>query len=417
MSSVSTPEDVAAYKAAFNNESVVTVGCLPLNLDRAQVEAAIRENGFHTCTIFWALNQDGDATAPHEGWCQLAFPAAEDSKKAIGSLNQSKISSGVPFSYLARTEIQGEDATMADIDPTDYRRLPARWIPDPENPGAAEKAMFSDYKKHDTVYSQAGIKTRFRLWEDNEGNKGFHSIQRPRPLPADDDFARKEYVYMLAPGLDERSEYRLVPLAEVEQREEEGWTLWKCPDPPLDEDGRDRRQVQFPIDTFKYDKPHEDFERYWANDMELVKKQLAPPNWEPGMPLNKVYDEADNISTTTEFQPPNEWDQVVTGSSAAHYPIIRRPAGVGAGWGDYDKFAQWQSYGRRIKADMVENKKWDKEMTELVFVDSDDPTLEMTIPMDKKIQSTFPPRSGIPPQSLYEKLHGKQDNKGKGSKK
>ncbi|KAI1123207.1 hypothetical protein F5Y10DRAFT_286388 [Nemania abortiva] len=436
MSSVPTPEDDAAYRTAFMNKEVVVVGRLPLKLDRAQVEASFRENGIRTGTIFWALNRNGDPTAPHDGWCHLTSPTAEDTRKAIKILMESKIGPVPIIAYISPMEIKtitrvtrldllqptpststgGEDTIVADIDLANYRlrELPDSWIHDPENPGADEKAMFAHYKKLDAAYSQAGIKTRFRLWEDEEGNKGFHSIQRPRPLPADDDFAQKEYVQMLAPGLDEKGECQLVPLAEVKEYEDKGWTLWKCPEPPLNEYGRDFRRVHFPTDTIKYDRPHEDFERYWASEMEIVKKQIAPPNWKPGMPFNRVYDKEDNISTAKEFRPPSEWKQVVSGSSGGHYPIIRRPAGVGAGWGDYDKFTQWQMYGRRVTPDMVEDKKWNKKMTEIVLVDSEDPTKKTTIPIDESLNYLLPTKE---PLTLFERLHKEQNIKGNGSKR
>ncbi|KAI1770077.1 hypothetical protein F4818DRAFT_279161 [Hypoxylon cercidicola] len=55
-------------------------------------------------------------------------------------------------------------------------------------------------------------------------------------------------------------------------------------------------------------------------------------------------------------------------TSRAHCKVHERPPGVGVGWGDYDTFKQWQSYGRLVKKDLVEEGTWSKTINELEFI-------------------------------------------------
>lgn len=52
---------------------------------------------------------------------------------------------------------------------------------------------------------------------------------------------------------------------------------------------------------------------------------------------------------------------------------IPRPSRVGAGWGDHDKFREWQLHGRALTKDMVEDKAWaHQEPATLPFVPGKD---------------------------------------------
>ncbi|KAI0538889.1 hypothetical protein GGR58DRAFT_500676 [Xylaria digitata] len=228
---------------------------------------------------------------------------------------------------------------VADEATRQFHELPAEWIPS-EDPKSGLPSMFEYYKKLDAECTEKDIRPRFRLWNDS-GEQGFHSIQRPSPHPRDAEFAMEERIYMTAASLDGTEEFYLVPLAEVEKRESQGWKLWKYPKPYLNDDGKDKRRCAFPKDVITNDRPHEDLEFYYPpNVIEFIKRTAAPPNWKPGMPLEQGYDEEDNISTAKEFRPPSQWKQVVTGSSNGHFSTIRIPNDIGLGWGDYDLFTE-----------------------------------------------------------------------------
>ncbi|KAI1128732.1 hypothetical protein F5Y10DRAFT_264762 [Nemania abortiva] len=277
-----------------------------------------------------------------------------------------------------KTGVKGADKTTR----RPLRELPAEWIPS-KDPKSGAPSMFKYYEDLAEQYTKNDVRPRFRMWKDSTG-QGFHSIQRPGPHPIDAKFAREERVYMIATSLDGTEEFYLVPLAEVEQRETQGWKLWKCPSPPLDDDGKDRRRCNFPVDVITTDRPHEDFEFYFPPSIvNCVKRTVAPPNWKPGMPLEQEYDEEDNISTAKTFRPPNEWEQVVTGSSNGHIPIIRTPR------------------------DMVEKKNWVTEFGDFKYVDADDPNSTITISPSSRLKEAF--KNIEQPKPLYDFLLDKAE--------
>ncbi|TGJ84692.1 hypothetical protein E0Z10_g4073 [Xylaria hypoxylon] len=85
------------------------------------------------------------------------------------------------------------------------------------------------------------------------------------------------------------------------------------------------------------------------------------------MPLDENYNDEDNISTAKEFRPPSEWNQVVSGSSNGHFRITRPPHNIGLGWGDWDLYRKWESYGRRVTPDMVEKGDWVNQISSFNF--------------------------------------------------
>ncbi|RYC56547.1 hypothetical protein CHU98_g9660 [Xylaria longipes] len=141
------------------------------------------------------------------------------------------------------------------------------------------------------------------------------------PHPRDAAFAKEERVYMTAASLDGTEEFYLVPLAEVEQREAQGWKLWKCPKLPLDDEGKDKRRCNFPRDVISNDRPHEDYEFYFQPEIvDCIKRTADLLTGNPACHWSRT--------------------QVVTSSSHGHFLTIRIPEGIGLGWGDYDLFTE-----------------------------------------------------------------------------
>ncbi|KAI1122361.1 hypothetical protein F5Y10DRAFT_287244 [Nemania abortiva] len=313
----------------------------------------------------------------------------------------------VPGVVLPPTD-SGKQPLAEDDDEHSSReiwKIPDSWIPDPEAPGAAERNMLADYEQLDARYTEKGITPRFRLRSDAGVTTGFHAIARPNPIPKNKNYAEQEKVYMTMCNRSGKKVYKLFPLAEVDQRIADGWELWRCQESPLDAGGRDPRLCNPPRDVTTTDKPHLDCERYFdQTSIYFVRDRFAPPNWQIHEPLEENYKEEDNISTAEQFRPPNEWDQVVSGSSNGHFKTTRRPPGVGCGWGDYDRFAQWESYGRKVTLDMVEKKDWDTELTPLEFVSADDPSSTTTIDPPKDIKEAIEAKEGKKPIPLYDVL-------------
>lgn len=278
--------------------------------------------------------------------------------------------------------------------------LPKSWLDDSDDPNGGIHNMLADYENLEATLNTRSITPRFRIRAPEHG-AGFYAIQRPGPTERDDEFFNEERVYMTQSKPNGENEYRLIPIKNIGQWEEEGWRLCDAPEPAVDDDGRDRRECQRSVDVDEFDKPHKDFEKYWANEANIIESHM--PHWEPGKPLDENYDEEDNISTAKQFRPQSEWKRVVTASSGSHMPYPSRPAGVGVGWGDYDMFHQWQNHGRKVTVDMLEEKPWSKEIEDVVM-EFDDPTLNFTAPAIEGMRAQGAYDAGEEPQTLLEKL-------------
>lgn len=87
-------------------------------------------------------------------------------------------------------------------------------------------------------------------------------------------------------------------------------------------------------------------------------------NWRPGQLVGQNGSDPATIAQSPTFATPNRQNQFSESRSATstgHLLQFQRPTEVGYGWGDYDQLTYWQSFGRRLTKDMVENKNWQKD--------------------------------------------------------
>ncbi|KAF4490401.1 hypothetical protein FAGAP_10828 [Fusarium agapanthi] len=76
--------------------------------------------------------------------------------------------------------------------------------------------------------------------------------------------------------------------------------------------------------------------------------------WVEGQMVGEVDQETKApISVSQEFIHPGDFNDTRSSTSRGHRIAHSRPTGVGAGWGGYDEFYDWQSNGRAIKKEWV----------------------------------------------------------------
>ncbi|OIW23218.1 hypothetical protein CONLIGDRAFT_563029, partial [Coniochaeta ligniaria NRRL 30616] len=97
--------------------------------------------------------------------------------------------------------------------------------------------------------------------------------------------------------------------------------------------------------------------------------------WEPGQLIGPGGAEKANIAKSPSLRPqsqcldPIEEERSVT--STGHVPQYRRPPSACVGWGGYDRFSSYMSYGRQIPASAIKPEKWPTDSWgEVRFVDS-----------------------------------------------
>ncbi|KAF4472304.1 hypothetical protein FALBO_776 [Fusarium albosuccineum] len=82
--------------------------------------------------------------------------------------------------------------------------------------------------------------------------------------------------------------------------------------------------------------------------------------WKPGTQLGK-----DDIraKAPTVFSPPGTLDPNLPSlTSRGHQPRYQRPEYVGAGWGGYDMFHEWQLSGRDPPKEWVKEGQWETDI-------------------------------------------------------
>ncbi|KAJ3522236.1 hypothetical protein NM208_g12947 [Fusarium decemcellulare] len=142
----------------------------------------------------------------------------------------------------------------------------------------------------------------------------------------------------------------------------------------LPEHDRDTREIPKAEDVFCAQNPFEDTIRIFPGAIRVsrVRDKLA---YEEGQVLGADQAARDASTTITAFSLPGLPDQSLLSAMSrgfqAKYP---RPPGVGAGWGDWDAFREWQLHGRHIQKTLVEPGNW-KRGEYRFLVDGDSKTV------------------------------------------
>lgn len=132
---------------------------------------------------------------------------------------------------------------------------------------------------------------------------------------------------------------------------------------------------------------------------------MTKNNWRPGQLVGQNGSDPATIAQSPTFAAPSRQDQFSerrSATSTGHLLQFQRPSDVGYGWGDYDQFTEWQSFGRRVTKDMVENKNWQKDPLAPVDLVDESGTVVRTLTIPFK-------RAQLPvaqePLSVYERLN------------
>lgn len=110
-----------------------------------------------------------------------------------------------------------------------------------------------------------------------------------------------------------------------------------------------------------YDQPAADSDRFLNEGNDFVGAVMTDNNWRSGQLIGPNGSDPTTIAQSPSFAPPENHKEKAeqrSATSTGHIPQFQRPAGVCLGWGGYDEFAVWQSFGRRVPQDQVEKKDW-----------------------------------------------------------
>ncbi|KAH7236259.1 hypothetical protein BKA59DRAFT_486639, partial [Fusarium tricinctum] len=83
--------------------------------------------------------------------------------------------------------------------------------------------------------------------------------------------------------------------------------------------------------------------------------------WQPGRLLGPDDQKRAIISHSPTFTSLSKMDpELLSATSRSHTMRHGRPKGVGLGWGEFDRFREWQQFGRQVSKSMVKEKEWKK---------------------------------------------------------
>ncbi|KAI1406898.1 hypothetical protein F5Y13DRAFT_207179 [Hypoxylon sp. FL1857] len=462
-----------SYSQAVKDGCVISLSNLHFIIERDVIESIVKAQELPKPIFRWE-KQGESSGRQHNGWVHLQFANRDITKNALGKLNGFKLAgramaakivsqaspsleqpsmfgptpgpsrpSGAarqsmtapkpvpgPSSPLNRTQVLSnpsspkhgpsarEARAPAPAKPSYHPALygmgleeyPEEWTYSTKQPKHHLESFFSRYQRLDDPYTEAGIKPRFVLTRDNEDKLKFHSRPYPTPDPADDQEMETTYIYMTKATEDDNFDVERVPIQKVSEHEKQGWDVWNPPKQPTDIDNNDRefRSVSRLIDVETTDKPQMDTEKIFRQYIGILKREDTKSDWTPGRPIGS---QEGSISFSRTLQTPADCNGV-TATSHGHVHKYKRLAEVGAGWGDYDKWYDWQSNGRRINPELVDDKDWLKFPTDLakhMLINQEDPndTVKFAAEKVKSIGVAFDPPKTLEEMASGGGVHGR----------
>ncbi|KAF9769883.1 hypothetical protein IL306_012620 [Fusarium sp. DS 682] len=176
--------------------------------------------------------------------------------------------------------------------------------------------------------------------------------------------------------------------------------------PPTD---RDARLIDKINDTFTASAAYKDTSRIFPREIELSRAgdKMA---WVEGQMLGEADEETKApISVSQEFIFPGDHTDSRSSTSRGHQIPHLRPPRVGAGWGWYDEFRQWQAHGRSINKDWVKEGDSQKTKTSPLAFTDDNGVTEVVCYSNDKVAKILSRTDKV--ESLHMKLESRDIGK------
>ncbi|KAF5566435.1 hypothetical protein FNAPI_1138 [Fusarium napiforme] len=355
--------------ASFVEDRLVFLSDIPPNAKKEDVASFLYGQGFNSTVLYWRFEQFQPVELEHQGYCIVEFPSRGQVHEAIKRLpdctfNERYLKAAVPrlrhpnpkpslHTEAKAIPTKTDAATSAERIRNTLQRLE---YPD-------EYSCSDCWLKIDVENAVMG---RIIERENDSGSlssvvMGNSNRIRSQPVPSPDQPQNSNFssawIYVTTFESDERKIKR-IRLSELPSYERNGWHEWFKGKVQTEEGtDRDKRQISMIDDVNNTDDPKEDTLKMFKAAIDISRRADAI-YWKPGHILGSANREA-LISTSKAFVPPNMSDiDMPSATSRGHHHRYMRLAKLGAGWGDYDYFREWQLHGRRVDVDMVEERMW-----------------------------------------------------------
>ncbi|KAI8721796.1 hypothetical protein NCS52_00322100 [Fusarium sp. LHS14.1] len=241
---------------------------------------------------------------------------------------------------LASAPVSSSPPGPGDDARVDGAALPDEWRQDPEHPERCIEAWRrSTSQKYGHLLGD--ITSR-----DESGRLVARSRGFPSPAPSDDRHRNTTFIWVEKARFDPKR----IDLADLPKRVD--------PDTGKDNVGVQAKRIE---DVWEFDNPTLDTPYLFERGINISQKADGI-EWQPRRLLGSDPGARAPISTSKTFLPNSELgNDFLASTSRGHQPKVPRPSRVGAGWGDHDKFREWQLHGRALTKDMVDDKPWAHE--------------------------------------------------------
>ena len=256
---------------------------------------------------------------------------------------------------------------------------------------------------------------------DKQTQKPGRSYQIPSPAAINDPYREMIFIFVCK-GEGHKKQFKQISLDELPGYEAQGWTEWFHEGRPTNIPGdRDTRNIQRTEDVWEMDGPFKDTSHLFATGIK-ISTACDGLSWGPGEMVGKNPEARAPTSHSAKFLTPSESSRnFESATSRGHLPKFPRPLTVGAGWGGYDQFNEWQYHGRQVKKSMVQEGKWEKTIgSTLSFIDGDSLLPEigkMTFNIGSlalELQKEAPVET---PMTLYEQMNKDRSKHAGGAKR
>lgn len=240
------------------------------------------------------------------------------------------------------------------------------------------------YRSYATHVSNANIR------KDQDGALMFAACQYPSPTPMNHVANNTVHVAMAKRQDDAPTPKTCIKVCSSEDiaaLERDGWALWKHPrqewkrlqqlleDAKLRQIERQRRldnNTGRPMEKINYQAPQHDTKNLFKREISLLQGSETKSTWQPGELLGPSADPGTNPSLSDVFKPAGDFVDKRSATFIGYSHQYFREQTSGLGWGDYDRFQEWQSYGRDIPKEEVKKEYGSTDSAgSLRFVDCD----------------------------------------------
>ncbi|KAL7913143.1 hypothetical protein GGI35DRAFT_491378 [Trichoderma velutinum] len=295
---------------------------------------------------------------------------------------------------------------------------PEEWRDNRENPGANLETVLADVARRSAYWESLGVPCTRVSVEKSKLEPRQHVDLRLARHSGYKDRIDTEYVALQRKRLpgqleatkgEEREgpDMAIVPKEEIVVMDAQGWEV----------NYHDYRPVDRPADVISFDKPAADTDRFLERGNKFVSAFMTKNNWRPGQLVGQNGSDPATIAQSPSFAPPNRQNQFSerrSVTSTGHLLQYQRPVEIGYGWGDYDQHTYWQSFGRRVTKDMVEDKNWRRNPTEPVDLVDESGTVVRTLTIPFK-RTQLPNAHNL--LSIFERLNSTSNLKSIGNRK